>query len=60
MFIRAKIEHLGEFGVIVACGENKLRIEVLQRDGSRPLNSREFCNGYALNIGDRLNLNPND
>ena len=48
------IIELSDQGVIVACGENKLRLEVLQRDGSRPLRSREFCNGYTLAVGDQL------
>lgn len=48
------ILELSDLGVIVACGENKLRLEVLQRDGSRPLQSREFCNGYALTVGDQF------
>ena len=51
------ILEVSDLGVIVACGENKLRLEVLQRDGSRSLNSREFCNGYPLNVGDQLTLN---
>ena len=54
------ILEISDLGVIVACGENKLRLEVLQRDGSRQLSSREFCNGYSLNIGDQLRLDSTD
>jgi len=38
----------------VQCGKNVLQLETLQRDGSKPLNIREFCNGYPLTIGDQF------
>ena len=41
-------------GVIVACGKGHIRLEVLQRDGSKPLTSKLFCNGYSLKIGDHF------
>ncbi|MFT5135591.1 MAG: methionyl-tRNA formyltransferase [Arenicella sp.] len=41
-------------GVIIACGEGFLRLEVLQRDGSKALPFNEFCNGYPFVVGDRL------
>jgi len=41
-------------GVVVACGKGYVRLEVLQRDGSKPLACKIFCNGYALKIGDRF------
>jgi len=37
--------------IIIACGEDFLCLEKLQRDGSKPLSSREFLNGYELQIG---------
>jgi len=39
----------------VQCGEGVLQLTTLQRDGSKPLPVREFCNGYPLNIGEQLN-----
>ncbi|MFT5611070.1 MAG: methionyl-tRNA formyltransferase [Arenicella sp.] len=41
-------------GVIIACGEGFLRLEVLQRDGSKALPFNEFCNGYPFVVGDRF------
>ena len=38
----------------VQCDEGILQLKVLQRDGSKPLSIREFCNGYPLNIGDQF------
>lgn len=38
----------------IQCGEGVLQLKSLQRDGSKPLPIREFCNGYPLNIGDQL------
>lgn len=40
--------------ILVACGEYALRLEILQRAGSKALPIREFCNGYALKVGDRF------
>ena len=42
-------------GVIIACGEGFLKLEVLQRDGSKALPFNEFCNGYPFVVGDRFN-----
>jgi methionyl-tRNA formyltransferase len=50
-------------GIHVACGKGVLQLETLQRDGSRELQSKEFCNGYHLAIGDQLGVtssNPNN
>ncbi|MEM7358113.1 MAG: methionyl-tRNA formyltransferase [Pseudomonadota bacterium] len=41
-------------GISVACGDGVLRLEKLQRDGSKPLQAREFCNGYELTPGSVL------
>jgi len=38
----------------VQCGEGILRLETLQRDGSKPLSVREFCNGYPLTVNDQF------
>ena len=42
-------------GVIIACGEGFLKLEVLQRDGSKALPFNEFCNGYPFVVGERFN-----
>lgn len=42
-------------GVTVACKDSALRIEVLQRDGSKALPVSEFRNGYTIAVGDVLN-----
>jgi len=39
-------------GIEVACGCGVLRLEQLQRDGSKPMIYSEFRNGYQMAIGD--------
>ena len=41
-------------GIRVACGGQQLRLETLQRDGSKALPFREFRNGYTIEVGDSL------
>jgi len=41
-------------GVYVACGNGALRLEILQRDGSKAMPFKEFRNGYKLKLGDLL------
>lgn len=43
-----------ESGIDISCSKGVLRIEKLQRDGSKPMVYSEFRNGYSLNIGDIL------
>jgi methionyl-tRNA formyltransferase len=45
---------LSDHAVTVACADGALELHTLQRDGSRPLAIKEFCNGYSLPIGDLL------
>lgn len=45
---------IDEQGIVVACGSGLLRLEQLQRDGSKPLMAREFCNGFDLPPGSQL------
>lgn len=45
---------VNEQGATVACGADSLRLEVLQRDGSKALTYKEFANGYPLHPGDQL------
>jgi methionyl-tRNA formyltransferase len=42
-------------GVVVACGQEALRILVLQREGARRLDAQAFLAGHPLQPGQRLN-----
>jgi methionyl-tRNA formyltransferase len=41
-------------GLVVGCGQNALRILVLQREGGRRLGAQEFLAGHPLQTGDLL------
>lgn len=41
-------------GVVVACGEQALRVTQLQREGGRRLGAQEFLAGHPLVVGSRL------
>jgi methionyl-tRNA formyltransferase len=41
-------------GIVVACGNQALRILSLQREGGRRLSAQEFLAGNPLKAGDRL------
>ena len=41
-------------GIVVACGQNALRILKLQREGGRRLDAVEFLAGYPLKAGENL------
>lgn len=41
-------------GISIACGQDTLRLEILQRDGSRPMQYKDFRNGYSILLGDTL------
>lgn len=41
-------------GIVVACGEQALRIRSLQREGGRRLAAQEFLAGHKLNVGAKL------
>jgi len=43
-----------EEGVVVACGEGALRLQLLQPEGSRRLSAGEFLAGHEIREGDRL------
>jgi len=43
-----------ERGVSVACGEGVLRLEVLQREGSKAMEFYSFSNGYQIGLKDLL------
>lgn len=46
--------------VVVQCGNGALAVQLLQRDGSKPLPVREFRNGYKLHVGDVLAGQPTE
>jgi methionyl-tRNA formyltransferase len=41
-------------GIIVACGQNVLRILELQREGGRRMNAAEFLAGHPLKVGEKF------
>ena len=41
-------------GIVVACGQNALRILELQREGGRRLSAQEFLAGHPLKAGERF------
>ncbi|MDA8384142.1 MAG: methionyl-tRNA formyltransferase [Betaproteobacteria bacterium] len=41
-------------GIVVACGEDALRLEVLQKPGGRPLAAGDFLAGHPLTPGGRF------
>jgi methionyl-tRNA formyltransferase len=43
-------------GIVVACGQQALRILSLQREGGRRLDAREFLAGHSLRPGQRLGV----
>lgn len=48
------ILHADKSGIIVACGQNALRILVVQLEGGRRLTAEQFLAGHALNAGQNL------
>lgn len=49
-----RVVDISDQGVCIACGDGVLRLETLQRDGSKPMNYKDFSNGYRIEIGDAL------
>lgn len=45
-------------GVVVACGEQSLRVHELQREGGRRLGAQEFLSGHPLQPGQRFVASP--
>ena len=41
-------------GIVVACGQQALRILQLQREGGRRLSTQEFLAGHSLKVGEQL------
>ena len=49
-----EILSISKNGIEVACGQGSLTISQLQKRGGNKLNSREFCNGYKLELGQKF------
>ena len=43
-----------KMGIIVACGQDALRLEILQRPNAKALPAAQFLQGYAIHPGDRF------
>jgi methionyl-tRNA formyltransferase len=41
-------------GIVIACGENALKVTTLQREGGRKMSAQEFLTGNALKPGTKL------
>jgi methionyl-tRNA formyltransferase len=41
-------------GIVVACGEGSLVLEIVQKSGGKKLNAAEFLSGHPLRPGDRF------
>jgi methionyl-tRNA formyltransferase len=48
------VNAVGPDGIVVACGQDALRIDELQRAGGRRLAARAFLSGFNLERGARL------
>jgi len=44
----------GPDGIVVACGEQALRLTELQRAGAKRMGAREFLAGFPVSVGDRF------
>ena len=51
-----KILSLEKNGIIVACGQGALCLEVLQRPNAKALPAAQFVQGFALHPGDRFTM----
>lgn len=49
-----EILEAGKDGIVVACGERALRIEILQPEGKRRMSSQEFLTGHELTVGELI------
>jgi methionyl-tRNA formyltransferase len=49
-----EILSVDKHGIVVACGQDALRILELQREGGRRMGAAEFLAGHALNAGDKF------
>lgn len=58
-YTAGEIIKIDEHGIQVACGDQALQVEKIQRDGSKPLTVREFCNGYDFSSSNRFETQSN-
>ncbi len=49
-----EVLHVGKDGILVACGQGALNLEVLQKPGSKPLPAQQFLQAVAIASGDRF------
>lgn len=49
-----EIIHIDKTGIEVACGEGTIKLNKLQKEGSKPLFATDFLNGSDLAVGDRF------
>ncbi len=47
---------VGKDGIVVACGEDALRLEVLQRPNAKAMPVAQFVQGFPVRVGDRFGL----
>jgi methionyl-tRNA formyltransferase len=52
------ILELSAAGILVACGQDALRLRVIQPEGRRRMMAAEFLSGYSLRPGQRLRTLP--
>jgi methionyl-tRNA formyltransferase len=45
-------------GIVVACGQGALRLEVLQRPNANAMPAAQFAQGFAVHAGDRCTPSP--
>ena len=53
-----EILHADKNGVVIACGEQALRVTQLQREGGRRMTAQEFLAGHPLTVGTQLGADP--
>ena len=58
--VAGQVLHVGDDGVLIACGQGVLRATELQRPGGKRLPVREFLRGFALQAGQRFGAADSD
>jgi methionyl-tRNA formyltransferase len=49
-----EVLQVGKDGILVACGEGALNLEVVQKPGSKPLPAQQFLQSVPVAVGDRF------
>jgi len=52
--VASEVLSVGNDGILIGCGKQSLNLLQLQREGSRPLSSGDFLNGFPLRAGQKL------